>query len=78
MNAVLQGKPPSSQMWFSDVCEREKNKVLFQTMHSSVFWVISAVYCDFACWDTLGGLAPDLGFLSTQQNLYEQYEFDNN
>lgn len=37
----------------------------------------SPVCWEFVLWDALSGLAPDLGFLSTQQNLREQKEFNN-
>lgn len=46
-------------------------------MHSSVFIMgVSAVWCEFVLWDALSG-APNKSFLSTQQNLDEQKEFNN-
>lgn len=56
------------------VCKEDK--VLLQTTHSC-FMGGSPVCWDFVLWDALSGLAPDLGFLSIQQNLHEQKEFNN-
>lgn len=57
------------------MCER-KMKCFASNAQFCVMGV-SAVWCEFVLWDALSGLAPNKSFLSTQQNLHEQKEFNN-
>lgn len=65
-----------SKTTFWCVCEREKWSTFANHAQFCVRGV-SGVWCEFVLWDTLSGLAPNKSFLSTQQNLYEQKEFNN-
>lgn len=58
------------------MCVREK-EIAFSSNAEFCVMGDSTVWCEFVLWDALSGLAPNKSFLTTQQNLHEQKEFNN-
>lgn len=61
---------------FSDVCVRKIK--CFCKQHTVLFYGQQFQLAESVLCDEHSDLAPNLSFLSTQQNLYEQKELTNN